>query len=59
MRTRVRTHAHAVDREQYSQTQINARKLIVAIDAWAFSACNRDCVLRVRSKTFRMYYSES
>ena len=40
------TYAHAVDREQYSQTnahtrtqtQINARKLIVAFDAWAISA---------------------
>ena len=51
-----RTNAHAVDREQYSQTQINARKFTIAIDAWAFSACKRDCVLRVRSKTFRMYY---
>ena len=57
-----RTYAHAVDREQYSQTharkrtQINARKLIVAFDAWAISACKRVCILRVRSKTFRMYY---
>ena len=57
-------YTYAVDREQYlqtharkrTQTQINARKLIVAIDAWAISACKRDCILRVRSKTFRMYY---
>ena len=57
-------HTYAVDREQYSQTharkrtrtQINARKLIVAIDAWAISVCKCDCALRFRSKTFRMYY---
>ena len=37
--------------------QINARKRIIAFNAWAISACKCDCVLRVRSKTFRMYYS--
>ena len=35
----------------------NARKLTAAIDAWAISACKRDCILSVRSKTFRMYYN--
>ena len=37
----------------------NARKrmqTIAAIDVWAISACKRDCVLHVGSKTFRMYY---
>ena len=56
--TRNRTYVHALDREQYSQThakQINARKLTAAIDAWAISACKRNRVLRIRSKTFRMY----
>ena len=48
-----RTQMHARKR---TRTQINARKLIVAFDAWAISACKRICVLRVRSKTFRMYY---
>ena len=51
------TYTHALDREQYSQTQINARNLTTAIDAWAISACKRDCILRIRSKTFRMYYT--
>ena len=53
------TYAHAVDREQYSQmnANANARKLIVAMDAWVISACKRDCDLHVRSKTFRMYYT--
>ena len=50
------TRTHVVDHEQYSQTQITARKLIAAIDASAISACKRDCDLRVRSKTFRKYY---
>ena len=56
-----RTYAHALDREQYSQTQMyaNANKCITAIDTWEISACKRnckrDCVLRVGSKTFRMY----
>ena len=48
-RTQMQTHANA-----------NARKrtqTIAAIDAWAISACKRDCVLRVGSKTLRMYYS--
>ena len=31
-----------------TQTQINARKLTIAIDAWAISACKCDCVLRVK-----------
>ena len=57
------TYAYAVDRAQYSQmnanarTQINACKLIVAFNAWAISACKRVCVLCVRSKTFKMYYT--
>ena len=33
--------------------------MIAAIDAWVISACKRDCVLRVGSKTFRMYYTFS
>ena len=57
------TYVHAVDREQYmySQTnanarkrtrvQINARKLIVAIDAWAISACKRGCILQLSGCT--------
>ena len=41
-----------------TQTHANKRtQTIAAIDAWAISACKRDCVLRVGSKTFRMYYS--
>ena len=60
----VRTHVRPLSRSRTvlanarkrTRTQINARKLIVAIDAWAISACKRDCDLRVRSKTFRMYY---
>ena len=52
--TRKRTQTHARKR---TRTQINARKLIVAIDAWAICACKRDCILRVRSKIFRMYYT--
>ena len=53
-RTRDRTHVGAHPR---SQTVLaNARKCITAIDAWAISACKRDCVLCVGSKTFRMYY---
>ena len=32
------------------RTQTHARKLIVAFDAWAISACKRVCVLHVRSK---------
>ena len=47
--------SHALDREQYSQTQINAHKLTTAIDAWAISACKRDYISRVRSKTFRAW----
>ena len=66
VRTRVRTHARARGRSRTvlanehkrkrTRTQINSRKFIVAFDAWAISACKRDCVLRVRSKTFRMYF---
>ena len=47
-RTYVRAYAcmytHAVDREQYSQTNTNAntRKLVVVMDMWAISACKRD-----------------
>ena len=55
-------YAHALDRKQYSQTQTHANKrtqMIAAIDAWPISACKRDCVLRIGSKTFRMYYSST
>ena len=48
-----RTYAHVLDRKQYSQTQTHANKrtqTITAIDAWAISACKRDCVLRVGSE---------
>ena len=63
VRTRVRTHVHARGQSQTvlaneckrTRKQINARKRVVAFDAWAISACKHDCVLRVRSKTFRMY----
>ena len=41
-------YAHALDRERYSQTQINVLKLTAAIDTWAIFACKRDCVLRVK-----------
>ena len=62
-----RTYVNAVDREQYSQTngnartqtRINACKLIVAFNAWEISAYKRVCVFHVRSKTFRMYYSSN
>ena len=64
--TSVRTYVHvrgrsrtvlANERERKrTRTQINARKLIIAFDAWAISACKCDCILRIRSKTFRMYY---
>ena len=40
-----------------TQTQINACKRIAAIDVWAISARKRDCILRVESKTFGMYYT--
>ena len=56
--TYARTYTHTVDREQYSQTtHANEHKLIVAFDVWAISACKRVCVLHVRAKTFRMYYT--
>ena len=51
-RTRTRSIANSTCKR--TQTQINARKLIVATDTRAISACKRD-----RSKTFRMYYSLS
>ena len=64
IRTYARAHARARSRtvlanarnRKRTRTQINARKRIVAFDAWAISVCKRVCVLRVRSKTFRMYY---
>ena len=58
----VRTHGRSRTvlankrKHKRTPTQINARKLIVAMEAWAISACKRDCDLRVRYKTFRMYY---
>ena len=56
LHARTRTRSIANSTRKRTQTQINARKRIAAIDAWAISACKRDCVLRVGSKTFRMYY---
>ena len=67
-RTYTRTHARAnactrsitnVCKHKRMQMEINARKLIVAIDAWAISGCKRNCVLCFRSKTFRIYYTTS
>ena len=55
--TYIRTQSIANSTRKRMQTQINAHKLIIVIDAWAISACKRDCVLCVRSKTFRMYYT--
>ena len=52
--THVRSIANST--RKCMQMQINARKCIAAIDAWVISACKRDYVLRIRSKTFRMYY---
>ena len=37
----------------------STRKRIAVTDAWATSECKRDCVLRVASKTFRMYYTST
>ena len=57
---RTRTHSIASSTRKRTQTQTHASKrtqTIAAIDVWAISACKRDCVLRVGSKTFRMYYS--
>ena len=56
---RARGRSRTVLANARMQTQINARKLIVAFDVWAISACTRVCVLRVRSKTFRMYYTNT
>ena len=53
--TCIRTHVRTRGRSQ-THANVNARKLIVAIDAWAISAWDRDCDLCVRSKTFTMYY---
>ena len=50
---RARSRTVLANARKCMQTHLNARK----IDAWAISACKRDCILRVRSKTFRMYYS--
>ena len=62
-RTHACTHtqsiANSTRKHKRTQMQINARKLIVAFDVWAISACKRVCVLRVRYKTFRMYYSSN
>ena len=55
-RGRSRTILANERKRKHTRTQINARKLIVAMDVWVISACKRDCDLRVRSKTFRMYY---
>ena len=55
---RMRTHSIANSTRKRTQTHANKRtQRIAAIDAWAISACKRDCILRVGSKTFRMYYS--
>ena len=64
--TCIRTHVRARGRSRTvlantrkckcTRTQINARKLVVAMDTWVISAGKRDCDLRVRSKTLRMYY---
>ena len=62
IRTCVRMHVCARGRSrtvlanERKRTQINARKLIIALDVWALSACKYVCIFRVRSKTFRMYY---
>ena len=62
VRTYACTHVHtrtwsiANSTRKQTQIQINARKLTVAMNAWAISACKRDCDLCVRSKTFRIYY---
>ena len=63
--TYVRTHVRACGRSRTilaneckrTRTQINARKLIIVIDAWAIFVCKRNCDLRVRSKTFSVYYT--
>ena len=53
---RTRTRWIANSTRKRTRMHINARKCVVAFDAWAISACKRVCVLHVRSKTFRMYY---
>ena len=61
LHARTCTHSIANSTRKRTQTQTHANKCtqtIAAIDAWAVSACKRDCVLRVGSKTFRMYYSD-
>ena len=57
VRARGRSRTVLANERKRTRTQINARKRIVAFDAWAISAFKRDCVLRVRSKTFKMYYN--
>ena len=59
VRLHARTHTHSIANSTRKRTQAHANKrtqTIAAIDAWAISACKRDCILRVGSKTFRMYY---
>ena len=58
-RTYTYMHVRAIanSTRKRTQTQINACKRIAAIDVWAISARKRDCVLRVESKTFGMYYT--
>ena len=52
VRLHARTRTHSITNSTRKRTQT-----IAAIDAWAISACKRDCVLRVGSKTFKMYYT--
>ena len=58
--TRTRSIANSTRKRPQTHTrkqmQINARKLLIALDVWVISACKYVCILRVRSKTFRMYY---
>ena len=57
-RTRSQTVLANTRKRTQMQTHTNKRtQTIAAISAWPISACKRDCVLRIGSKTFRMYYS--
>ena len=56
---RTRTCSIANSTRKRTQMHRNARKLTAVIDAWVISACKCDCVLRVRYKTFRMYYNST
>ena len=49
VRTRGLSQTVLANERKRKRTQINARKLIVAIDVWEISVCKCDCVLRVRS----------